>query len=94
MLSLNVLGVGAKVSHDDNWLAHQDDFNDLLAHLNSENNRGRFLKCEQIRRSNKIKDINLLIIQGNSSEDQSSKNDMESIARKSKKRVLYVVDTK
>ncbi|XP_043918637.1 PIN2/TERF1-interacting telomerase inhibitor 1 isoform X2 [Protopterus annectens] len=29
------LGLGATVSHEDNWLAHQDDFNQLLAELNS-----------------------------------------------------------
>jgi len=33
-------GVGAQQCHDDNWLAHQDDFNDLLAHLNNANSTG------------------------------------------------------
>lgn len=28
-------GLGANASHEDKWIAHQDDFNDLLAHLNS-----------------------------------------------------------
>ncbi|XP_061756617.1 PIN2/TERF1-interacting telomerase inhibitor 1 [Nerophis ophidion] len=28
-------GVGGKESHEDNWIAHQDDFNDLLAQLNN-----------------------------------------------------------
>ncbi|XP_077367397.1 PIN2/TERF1-interacting telomerase inhibitor 1 [Festucalex cinctus] len=30
----NSYGLGANVSHEDNWIAHQDDFNDLLAQLN------------------------------------------------------------
>ncbi|XP_031553465.1 PIN2/TERF1-interacting telomerase inhibitor 1-like [Actinia tenebrosa] len=37
-LKNNNLGVGAKASQEDNWLAHQEDFNDLLAHLNRANN--------------------------------------------------------
>ncbi|XP_055005466.1 PIN2/TERF1-interacting telomerase inhibitor 1 isoform X2 [Boleophthalmus pectinirostris] len=28
-------GLGANASHEDNWIAHQDDFNELLAQLNS-----------------------------------------------------------
>nr|XP_061785239.1 PIN2/TERF1-interacting telomerase inhibitor 1-like [Nerophis lumbriciformis] len=28
-------GVGGKESHEDNWITHQDDFNDLLAQLNN-----------------------------------------------------------
>ncbi|XP_054617563.1 PIN2/TERF1-interacting telomerase inhibitor 1 [Dunckerocampus dactyliophorus] len=28
-------GLGASASQEDNWIAHQDDFNDLLAELNS-----------------------------------------------------------
>lgn len=31
------LGVGCSKKHDDNWIAHQDDFNSLLASLNSQN---------------------------------------------------------
>ncbi|KAF7665783.1 hypothetical protein LDENG_00133690 [Lucifuga dentata] len=34
-LKNNNHGLGANASHEDNWIAHQDDFNDLLAHLNS-----------------------------------------------------------
>ncbi|XP_066482568.1 PIN2/TERF1-interacting telomerase inhibitor 1 [Tiliqua scincoides] len=30
----NSLGLGASVSQEDNWIAHQDDFNQLLADLN------------------------------------------------------------
>ncbi|KAK7906865.1 hypothetical protein WMY93_015477 [Mugilogobius chulae] len=28
-------GLGANASHEDNWIAHQDDFNELLAQLNN-----------------------------------------------------------
>uniref|UniRef100_A0A8C5X4Q2 G-patch domain-containing protein n=1 Tax=Malurus cyaneus samueli TaxID=2593467 RepID=A0A8C5X4Q2_9PASS len=31
----DVLGLGATVNHEDNWIAHQDDFNQLLAELNN-----------------------------------------------------------
>ncbi|XP_054854450.1 PIN2/TERF1-interacting telomerase inhibitor 1 [Eublepharis macularius] len=31
----NNLGLGASVNHEDNWIAHQDDFNQLLADLNN-----------------------------------------------------------
>ncbi|XP_004614809.2 PIN2/TERF1-interacting telomerase inhibitor 1 [Sorex araneus] len=31
----NNLGLGATVNNEDNWIAHQDDFNQLLAALNS-----------------------------------------------------------
>ncbi|XP_035279345.1 PIN2/TERF1-interacting telomerase inhibitor 1 [Anguilla anguilla] len=31
----NSLGLGTSASHEDNWIAHQDDFNQLLAELNS-----------------------------------------------------------
>ncbi|XP_052245173.1 PIN2/TERF1-interacting telomerase inhibitor 1-like isoform X2 [Dreissena polymorpha] len=31
-------GVGCSKNHADNWIAHQDDFNSLLASLNQENN--------------------------------------------------------
>jgi len=30
-------GVGCKAQHDDAWVAHQDDFNALLANLQAEN---------------------------------------------------------
>ncbi|XP_073442471.1 PIN2/TERF1-interacting telomerase inhibitor 1 isoform X2 [Dendrobates tinctorius] len=30
----NTLGLGANSNHEDNWIAHQDDFNQLLAELN------------------------------------------------------------
>ncbi|XP_062979835.1 PIN2/TERF1-interacting telomerase inhibitor 1 [Elgaria multicarinata webbii] len=33
-LKNNTLGLGASVSQEDNWIAHQDDFNQLLADLN------------------------------------------------------------
>ncbi|KAK3727633.1 hypothetical protein QZH41_017660 [Actinostola sp. cb2023] len=65
LYDLYVTGVGAKTSHDDNWLTHQDDFNDLLAHLNSANNGGTI------------------------KENQPKKNDMETTARNSRKRVFY-----
>lgn len=28
------IGVGMKVGHDDDWIAHQDQFNALLSQLN------------------------------------------------------------
>ncbi|XP_011798208.1 PREDICTED: PIN2/TERF1-interacting telomerase inhibitor 1 isoform X1 [Colobus angolensis palliatus] len=31
----NHLGLGATINHEDNWIAHQDDFNQLLAELNT-----------------------------------------------------------
>ncbi|XP_059212203.1 PIN2/TERF1-interacting telomerase inhibitor 1 [Centropristis striata] len=31
----NNYGLGTSVSHEDNWIAHQDDFNELLAQLNN-----------------------------------------------------------
>uniref|UniRef100_A0A8D0C1B8 PIN2 (TERF1) interacting telomerase inhibitor 1 n=1 Tax=Salvator merianae TaxID=96440 RepID=A0A8D0C1B8_SALMN len=31
----NTLGLGASINQEDNWIAHQDDFNQLLAELNS-----------------------------------------------------------
>ncbi|KAJ8355426.1 hypothetical protein SKAU_G00182200 [Synaphobranchus kaupii] len=31
----NNLGLGTAANHEDNWIAHQDDFNQLLAELNS-----------------------------------------------------------
>ncbi|XP_038818471.1 PIN2/TERF1-interacting telomerase inhibitor 1 isoform X2 [Salvelinus namaycush] len=31
----NQLGLGTTASHEDNWIAHQDDFNQLLADLNN-----------------------------------------------------------
>lgn len=31
----NSLGLGTAVNHEDNWIAHQDDFNQLLADLNN-----------------------------------------------------------
>ncbi|XP_058020813.1 PIN2/TERF1-interacting telomerase inhibitor 1 [Ahaetulla prasina] len=34
-LKSNTLGLGASVSQEDNWIAHQDDFNQLLAELNN-----------------------------------------------------------
>ncbi|XP_063296880.1 PIN2/TERF1-interacting telomerase inhibitor 1 [Pelobates fuscus] len=30
----NSFGLGASVKHEDNWIAHQDDFNQILAELN------------------------------------------------------------
>ncbi|XP_027962276.1 PIN2/TERF1-interacting telomerase inhibitor 1-like [Eumetopias jubatus] len=31
----NHLGLGATINNEDNWIAHQDDFNQLLAELNA-----------------------------------------------------------
>lgn len=31
----NSLGLGTSINHEDNWIAHQDDFNQLLAELNN-----------------------------------------------------------
>ncbi|XP_006028211.1 PIN2/TERF1-interacting telomerase inhibitor 1 isoform X2 [Alligator sinensis] len=36
----NTLGLGAAISYEDNWIAHQDDFNQLLAELNSSYGQG------------------------------------------------------
>ncbi|XP_040283104.1 LOW QUALITY PROTEIN: PIN2/TERF1-interacting telomerase inhibitor 1 [Bufo bufo] len=33
-LKNNTLGLGVSTNHEDNWIAHQDDFNQLLAELN------------------------------------------------------------
>ncbi|XP_072015311.1 PIN2/TERF1-interacting telomerase inhibitor 1-like [Amphiura filiformis] len=38
-LKNNTLGVGCTPSHDDNWIAHQDDFNDILATLNQDHSK-------------------------------------------------------
>lgn len=35
-LKNNTLGVGCSASHDDDWISHQDDFNDILANLNQD----------------------------------------------------------
>ncbi|KAE8605476.1 hypothetical protein XENTR_v10015156 [Xenopus tropicalis] len=31
----NTLGLGASINYEDNWLSHQDDFNQILAELNN-----------------------------------------------------------
>ncbi|XP_053565513.1 PIN2/TERF1-interacting telomerase inhibitor 1 [Bombina bombina] len=31
----NTFGLGANTNHEDNWIAHQDDFNQILAELNN-----------------------------------------------------------
>ncbi|XP_032912412.1 PIN2/TERF1-interacting telomerase inhibitor 1 [Catharus ustulatus] len=36
----DTLGLGAAINHEDNWIAHQDDFNQLLAELNSCHGQG------------------------------------------------------
>ncbi|XP_030303461.1 PIN2/TERF1-interacting telomerase inhibitor 1 [Calypte anna] len=36
----NTLGLGATINHEDNWIAHQDDFNQLLAQLNDCHGQG------------------------------------------------------
>nr|XP_038032413.1 PIN2/TERF1-interacting telomerase inhibitor 1 isoform X2 [Anas platyrhynchos] len=36
----NTLGLGASINHEDNWIAHQDDFNQLLAELNDCHGQG------------------------------------------------------
>ncbi|KAM9297765.1 PIN2/TERF1-interacting telomerase inhibitor 1 [Morus bassanus] len=36
----NMLGLGAAVNYEDNWIAHQDDFNQLLAELNDCHGQG------------------------------------------------------
>ncbi|XP_064506884.1 PIN2/TERF1-interacting telomerase inhibitor 1 [Pseudopipra pipra] len=36
----NTLGLGANINNEDNWIAHQDDFNQLLAELNSCHGQG------------------------------------------------------
>ena len=33
-------GVGCSNKHADNWIAHQDDFNSLLANLNADQGKG------------------------------------------------------
>ncbi|XP_056872891.1 PIN2/TERF1-interacting telomerase inhibitor 1 [Takifugu flavidus] len=34
-------GLGANVSYEDNWIAHQDDFNELLAQLNNHHGQNK-----------------------------------------------------
>ncbi|NXV35253.1 PINX1 inhibitor, partial [Rissa tridactyla] len=36
----NTLGLGATINYKDNWIAHQDDFNQLLAELNDCHGQG------------------------------------------------------
>ncbi|XP_050804868.1 PIN2/TERF1-interacting telomerase inhibitor 1 isoform X1 [Gopherus flavomarginatus] len=36
----NTLGLGAAINYEDNWIAHQDDFNQLLAELNNCHRQG------------------------------------------------------
>ncbi|KFV50753.1 PIN2/TERF1-interacting telomerase inhibitor 1, partial [Gavia stellata] len=36
----NTLGLGATINYEDNWIAHQDDFNQLLAELNDCHGQG------------------------------------------------------
>ncbi|NWI74819.1 PINX1 inhibitor, partial [Dryoscopus gambensis] len=36
----DVLGLGAAINHEDDWIAHQDDFNQLLAELNNCHGQG------------------------------------------------------
>ncbi|NXC41519.1 PINX1 inhibitor, partial [Penelope pileata] len=36
----NTLGLGASINYEDNWIAHQDDFNQLLAELNDCHGQG------------------------------------------------------
>ncbi|CAM9975572.1 unnamed protein product [Bubo scandiacus] len=36
----NTLGLGATINYEDNWIAHQDDFNQLLAELNNCHGQG------------------------------------------------------
>ncbi|KAG6934121.1 PIN2/TERF1 interacting, telomerase inhibitor 1 [Chelydra serpentina] len=36
----NTLGLGAAINYEDNWIAHQDDFNQLLAELNNCHGQG------------------------------------------------------
>ncbi|XP_064359876.1 PIN2/TERF1-interacting telomerase inhibitor 1-like [Dromaius novaehollandiae] len=36
----NMLGLGATINHEDSWIAHQDDFNQLLAELNDCHGQG------------------------------------------------------
>ncbi|XP_014803884.1 PREDICTED: PIN2/TERF1-interacting telomerase inhibitor 1 [Calidris pugnax] len=59
----NTLGLGAAINHEDNWIAHQDDFNQLLAELNdchgqgetesSVNNRKKTFSLEEKSKSSK-----------------------------------------
>ncbi|XP_047429987.1 PIN2/TERF1-interacting telomerase inhibitor 1 [Mugil cephalus] len=49
-LKNNSYGLGANTSHEDSWIAHQDDFNDLLAQLNNchgQNNTNEIPPDEQ-----------------------------------------------
>ncbi|CAK7320339.1 PIN2/TERF1-interacting telomerase inhibitor 1 [Vulpes lagopus] len=44
----NHLGLGATINNEDNWIAHQDDFNQLLADLNTchgQETTGKDLSC-------------------------------------------------
>ncbi|CAG09106.1 unnamed protein product, partial [Tetraodon nigroviridis] len=37
-------GLGANASYEDNWIAHQDDFNELLAQLNSHHGHDKSIE--------------------------------------------------
>nr|XP_033794629.1 PIN2/TERF1-interacting telomerase inhibitor 1 [Geotrypetes seraphini] len=45
----NTLGLGAAINHEDNWIAHQDDFNQLLTELNNCHGQGKAesSECQQ-----------------------------------------------
>eukprot|EP00794_Sanderia_malayensis_P016726 gene16726-18420_t len=47
------LGLGSTTNHSENWLAHQDDFNSLLANLNQKNSKqdDASLKNEETERT-------------------------------------------
>ncbi|KAM6366759.1 LOW QUALITY PROTEIN: PIN2/TERF1-interacting telomerase inhibitor 1 [Alca torda] len=59
----NTLGLGATINYKDNWIAHQDDFNQLLAELNdchgqgetesSANNQKKTFSLEEKSKSSK-----------------------------------------
>ncbi|KAM6084940.1 PIN2/TERF1-interacting telomerase inhibitor 1 isoform 1-T1 [Theristicus caerulescens] len=59
----NMLGLGATINYEDNWIAHQDDFNQLLAELNdchgqgetesSVNNKKKTFSLEEKSKSSK-----------------------------------------
>ncbi|XP_033112905.1 PIN2/TERF1-interacting telomerase inhibitor 1-like [Anneissia japonica] len=45
-LKNNTRGLGCTVSHEDKWIAHQDDFNSLLANLNASHASGNTTPTE------------------------------------------------
>uniref|UniRef100_A0A8C5MDB0 G-patch domain-containing protein n=1 Tax=Leptobrachium leishanense TaxID=445787 RepID=A0A8C5MDB0_9ANUR len=51
----NTFGLGVSVNHEDNWIAHQDDFNQILAELNNCHST----TCSEVPSGDEKKSFNL-----------------------------------